>query len=185
MANEVTKSETGRNVPFSPLLHDKLKSLPDIDVAAIEEKAGVLLAGKFLRRAAAWDNFVFCAWLAQRERLEKQRQPVTAEALLGNPLGGGTDFRKILVVFWEGHKQQPTVNVRVRMPEGHRTVKAFETFLNTEMFRVVGDAYLGSGSPSIPQYSVEGIGSDIDTADGHSQQLLDVARDRKAAAQQT
>lgn len=183
MANQIAKSETVRNVPFSPLLHDKLKQLQDIDLGPIEEKAGALLSAKFLSRAIAFDNFVFCAWLAQRERLEKQRLPVTVEGLLGNPLGGGTDFRKILVVFWEDSSDRPTVRVRVRMPKGHRTVQAFEAFLNTEMSRVVKDASLGAGKPNIPKYVVEPVGSDIDSADGHSPKLLEVAQKRKADAQ--
>ena len=183
MANQiVTKSEV-KNVPFSPILHEKLKQLQDINVAGIEEKAGTLLSAKFLSRAIAWENFVFCAWLAQRERLEKQRLPVTAEGLLGNPLGGGTDFRKILVVFWEDTNRQSEVRVRVRMPEGHRTIQAFEAFLNTEMPRVVKDAFLGSGKPNIPKYKVEAVGGDIDTSDGHSPKLLEVAQARKAEAQ--
>lgn len=184
MANQIQKSESAaKNVPFRPLVADKLKQLQDIDIAGIEEKSGVLLSAKFLSRAIAWENFVFCAWLAQRERLEKQRQPVTVEGLLGNPLDGGTDFRKILVVFWEDGKDQPMVRVRVRMPEGHRTIKAFEAFLNTEMPRVAKDAYLGSGAPKVPKYVVEPVGGDIDTSDGHSPKLLEVAQARKAAAQ--
>jgi hypothetical protein len=182
MAKEVTRTGEGKGmVAFGQALDAKFDALSYVDLGTFEENVGVLLEGKYLARAMGWDNLVFCAYLAQRERLTGAGRQTTMDEMLGQP-GRGTALRQIVKVHWATTRHQSEYAVRCRVPDGSKVLAGFALFLNEAVAKILTEDYLGEGTPNAPRYSAIGVGSDVESSEGHSHKLLTVLRERIAAA---
>lgn len=184
MANEVAKIHLPA---FGQTLDAWFKRLEFIDVAAVEQEAGLLVDFKYLAQAVGMDNLVYCAYRAQRDRLEKAKgengpAPIatTTDNLIGGPAGtkGGNQLRKILTAFYVATRRHREYVLEIRLPAGSPALEPFLGFLKEAIAKIVAQDYLGEGQPNIPIYSVAGIGASHESEPGHSSRLVEAARAR-------
>lgn len=179
MANVPANTQTGTSVqlkPFGQTLSAKFQGLERVDVAAFEESLGMLLEGKYLAKAVGWDNTVFCAYLAQRDRLAQAGVKIDMEAMLGKP-GRGTALRQILKVDLAINLTVKERSVRCRVPSDSKSLPPFAAFLNEAVAKIVKEDALGK-VPSVPKYSAAGVGQDIESVSGHSPKLKAVLAEK-------
>lgn len=180
MANE-PKNKGQQLQSFKTVLDSKFDNLSGVDLRTFEESVGTLLEGKYLAKAIGWDNLLLCGYLAQRERLTDGGLKATMDEMLGKP-GRGTALRQILKVDWATSRHLSERAVRCRVPADSKVLSTFAAFLNEAVARILKEDYLGQGQPKAPKYSAVGVGSDVESAQGHSQKLKEVLRQRIAAA---
>lgn len=177
----VTNGTRTQLQPFGKTLDAKFRSLDLVNLAPMEESLGMLLTGQYLARAAGWDNLIFCAYLAQRERLVNAGVKTDLEGMLGKH-APGTAVRQILTADLAMSLEVKERKLRCRVPSDSKSLPPFAAFLNEAVAKIVKEDALGK-APVPPKYLAVGVGTDIESSSGHSPKLKQILAERLKALQ--
>lgn len=181
MAKDPKKTGTGvaKLQRWGEAMTQAHKRFRRIHVAAVETGAGVLLDGRRLSQAFAWDKELFAAYKAQRTRLAGAKLPTTLDGMLDKEHAG--DLRALLLANYAKHRKMSEVELHVPLAPEDKAIPAFAAFLNDATKLLVQAEYLGEGKPNIPKFIAIGIGEDSMSLPGHCPDLEAKKAARSAA----
>lgn len=160
-----------------PVIRDKLKNLSDFDVAAVESELGMLVDGDILERGYEFENYLYCAFLAVRGRLEDEGTKLSTGAMLGRP-GGKSLLRGLIRVLLDKSPGGGEYVMRIQVPPETKTLPLFAGFLGEAAQQVVKEDCMLTGGRKVPAYKVVGSGKNIDSSTGHLSKLVQAMKDR-------